>query len=155
MPNRAIKHRSQNQYQRFEDAEVTPGIKRNRKQGTIPIRTMKKTISLGLVLVLLFAYYCDSGYCRDVQLIKMKKHKTLLGGLKPSSQNSAEIESIARFAVLEHNKKQVLIITLFIFIDFNCEQLGMCKDCMNYDSVCLRSDPCTYNQSYMWMLVWM
>ncbi|KAL1821108.1 cysteine proteinase inhibitor A isoform X3 [Daucus carota subsp. sativus] len=67
---------------------------------------MKKTISLGLVLVLVFAYYCDSGYCRDVQLIKMKKHNTLLGGLKPSSQNSAEIESIARFAVLEHNKKQ-------------------------------------------------
>ena len=53
----------------------------------------------------------------------MKKHKTFLGGLKPSSQNSAEIDSIVRFAVLEHNKKQVLIITLIISIDIICEQL--------------------------------
>lgn len=70
---------------------------------------MNKIISVSLVLTLVFACYCESGFCRDIQLIKMmNKNKTLLGGLKPVSQNSNEIDSIARFAVLEHNKKQVI-----------------------------------------------
>ncbi|KAL8133530.1 hypothetical protein AgCh_008845 [Apium graveolens] len=33
-------------------------------------------------------------------------NNTLLGGLKPVSHNTADIDSIARFAVLEHNNKQ-------------------------------------------------
>lgn len=74
---------------------------------------MNKITSVSLVLVIVFAYYCESGFCRDIQLIKMmNKNKALLGGLKPVSQNSAEIDSIARFAVLEHNKKQVLSISI-------------------------------------------
>ncbi|KAK1386714.1 Cysteine proteinase inhibitor [Heracleum sosnowskyi] len=68
---------------------------------------MNKITPVSLVLILLFACYFESGLCRDIQLIRMiSKNKTLLGGLKPVSQNSNEIDSIARFAVLEHNKKQ-------------------------------------------------
>ncbi|XP_041023331.1 cysteine proteinase inhibitor 12-like isoform X2 [Juglans microcarpa x Juglans regia] len=55
------------------------------------------------LLVMLFGV-CELGHCfGDDQLIKMK-----LGGVHDckGSQNSAEIDSLARFAVLEHNKKE-------------------------------------------------
>lgn len=63
-----------------------------------------------LISILLFAF-CELGSCRNYDFIKMKK---ALGGLK-GIQNSAEIESIARFAVQEHNKKEVFIL-IFPFV---------------------------------------
>ncbi|GAV86994.1 Cystatin domain-containing protein [Cephalotus follicularis] len=58
-----------------------------------------------LVVVVLLCGYCEFGLCRqNDKFIKMK-----LGGVHDCSkgtQNNAEIESLARFAVQEHNKKE-------------------------------------------------
>ncbi|KAF5474304.1 hypothetical protein F2P56_006216 [Juglans regia] len=57
-----------------------------------------------LSLLVMLSGVCELGHCfGDDQLIKMK-----LGGIHDckGSQNSAEIDSVARFAVLEHNKKE-------------------------------------------------
>lgn len=50
----------------------------------------------------------DLGFCND--------DMALLGGVRdvPANQNSGEVESLARFAVDEHNKKEVSI-SLIIF----------------------------------------
>uniref|UniRef100_A0A5B7A3T3 Cysteine proteinase inhibitor n=1 Tax=Davidia involucrata TaxID=16924 RepID=A0A5B7A3T3_DAVIN len=60
-------------------------------------------VSLSL-FVLVFSAFCESGLCREDGFIRMKT----LGGVHDckGSQNSAEIQSIARFAVEEHNKKE-------------------------------------------------
>ena len=68
---------------------------------------MKKVISVSvlpvlLVLVLLCSV-CELGHCLErSSVLKMR-----LGGIHDckGSQNSAEIDSLARFAVQEHNKK--------------------------------------------------
>ncbi|KAM7529946.1 hypothetical protein LguiB_033356 [Lonicera macranthoides] len=66
---------------------------------------MKLNQSFILSLVLLLSVFCQLGFCNreGSNLIKMK-----LGGVHDckGSQNSAEIENIARFAVQEHNKKE-------------------------------------------------
>jgi hypothetical protein len=47
--------------------------------------------------------------------------KMKLGGVHDckGSQNSAEIDSLARFAVQEHNKKEVFFLDLFSFLCCN------------------------------------
>ncbi|XP_038719057.1 cysteine proteinase inhibitor 6-like isoform X2 [Tripterygium wilfordii] len=59
-------------------------------------------ITLTSVLVLLCGV-CELGFCREDKFIRMKP-----GGVHDchGSQNSAEIESLARFAVQEFNKKE-------------------------------------------------
>jgi len=69
------------------------------------------------VLVLLCGCYTELGLCRQDNFLKMK-----LGGVHDckGSQNSGEIDSLARFAVQEHNTKEVFSsIDLFFFI-FYC-----------------------------------
>lgn len=63
------------------------------------------------VMVLVCGFF-ESGLCREDNFIKMK-----LGGHHDckGSQNSAEIESLARFAVQEHNKKEVFSFSVFFF----------------------------------------
>jgi len=65
------------------------------------------------VLVLLCGCYTELGLCRQDNFLKMK-----LGGVHDckGSQNSGEIDSLARFAVQEHNTKEVFSsIDLFFF----------------------------------------
>jgi hypothetical protein len=60
---------------------------------------------LSLVLVI-----CELGHCSGEEpVIKMK-----LGGVHDckGSQNSAEIDNLARFAVQEHNNKEVCLLSL-------------------------------------------
>ena len=80
---------------------------------------MKKVISVSvlpvlLVLVLLCSV-CELGHCLErSSVLKMR-----LGGVHDckGSQNSAEIDSLARFAVQEHNKKAVISLSfLFLFL---------------------------------------
>lgn len=62
----------------------------------------------------------QTGFCSDQDLNTM----ATLGALKdssPSSQNSLELDSLARFAVDEHNKKEVLLVdvcSIFIIMCF-------------------------------------
>ena len=78
---------------------------------------MKKVISVSvlpvlLVLVLLCSV-CELGHCLErSSVLKMR-----LGGVHDckGSQNSAEIDSLARFAVQEHNKKAVISLSFFSF----------------------------------------
>ncbi|KAA8517372.1 hypothetical protein F0562_017665 [Nyssa sinensis] len=60
-------------------------------------------VSLSL-FVLVLSLFSELGLCTENGFIRMKT----LGGVHDckGSQNSAEIESIARFAVEEHNKKE-------------------------------------------------
>ena len=86
--------------------------------------TMKKVISVSvlpvlLVLVLLCSV-CELGHCLErSSVLKMR-----LGGIHDckGSQNSAEIDSLARFAVQEHNKKAVIslsfLLLFFLFFVF-------------------------------------
>ncbi|KAJ8770426.1 hypothetical protein K2173_015040 [Erythroxylum novogranatense] len=64
---------------------------------------MKRLSATILVVLLLLFGYSELGLCKEDSLIRMK-----LGGVRDcrGSQNSAEIESLARFAVQEHNKEQ-------------------------------------------------
>ena len=64
-----------------------------------------------LLLLLLLPVF-DSGYCVQDPFIKMK-----LGGVRDyiGAQNSLEIDALARFAVQEHNKKQVFSFVFFGF----------------------------------------
>ncbi|KAB1222999.1 Cysteine proteinase inhibitor 12 [Morella rubra] len=62
------------------------------------------SVALFLSLVVVLCGVAELGHCiRDDHFIRMK-----LGGVSncKGSQNSAEIESLARFAVQEHNKKE-------------------------------------------------
>ncbi|KAL4603780.1 hypothetical protein ACB092_10G148300 [Castanea dentata] len=77
---------------------------------------MKKVISVsvlpGLLVLVLLCSLCELGHCLErSSVIKMR-----LGGIRDckGSQNSAEIDSLARFAVQEHNKKAVI----FLFFSF-------------------------------------
>lgn len=77
--------------------------------------TMKLNQSFILSLVLLLSVFYELGFSsrEGSNIIKMK-----LGGVHDckGSQNSAEIEGIARFAVQEHNKKEVLFFPyIYIF----------------------------------------
>ena len=62
--------------------------------------------------VLVLVLYC---VCIANSVIEM----ATVGGIVDSdgSQNALEIENLARFAVDEHNKKQVLLFYLFIFFN--------------------------------------
>lgn len=64
-------------------------------------------------IVLLFACF-QLGFCRDDPFIKVE---TLGGSCDyKGSENDFEIESLGRFAVEEHNRKEVLVdLTLFYF----------------------------------------
>ncbi|KAK2652026.1 hypothetical protein Ddye_011882 [Dipteronia dyeriana] len=70
---------------------------------------MKRSfIAFGVVVVAVCGWFTELGLCSEEDnLIKMK-----LGGVHDckGSQNSAEIESLARFAVQEHNKKQNAVL---------------------------------------------
>jgi len=70
--------------------------------------TYRLIVSWAVVLVVLSAF-CELGFCRDDGLIRMKP---VAGGIRDSvgMQNSAEIESMGRFAVDEHNKKENAIL---------------------------------------------
>ncbi|XP_034694809.1 cysteine proteinase inhibitor 12-like [Vitis riparia] len=61
-----------------------------------------------VILSLSFVLVSQIGFCREDSFIRMPKTMNLLGGVRDCGgiQNSAEIESIARFAVQEHNKNQ-------------------------------------------------
>ena len=63
--------------------------------------------------VLVLVLYC---LCIANSVIEM----ATVGGIHDSdgSQNALEIENLARFAVDEHNKKQVLFFILFIYYFF-------------------------------------
>ncbi|XP_011041371.1 PREDICTED: cysteine proteinase inhibitor 6-like [Populus euphratica] len=67
----------------------------------------KSSLIILSVLVLLCGCYTELGLCRQDNFLKMK-----LGGVHDckGSQNSAEIDSLARFAVQEHNKKENAIL---------------------------------------------
>ncbi|GLT88017.1 hypothetical protein SLE2022_060620 [Rubroshorea leprosula] len=62
-----------------------------------------KNFSIFIFSVLLLSAFFDLGLCRGDDFLRMK-----LGGYHDceGAQNSAEIESLARFAVQEHNKKE-------------------------------------------------
>ncbi|KAF5937717.1 hypothetical protein HYC85_025223 [Camellia sinensis] len=66
---------------------------------------MKLVMSLSVVVVVVLSSFCELGFSRDDGFIRMKP---ILGGIHDcmGNQNSAEIESIGRFAVQEHNKKE-------------------------------------------------
>jgi len=75
---------------------------------------MRATISL--LPFFFFAFFTvleSSGDCSDFDHAQMA---TPLGGIhdSPSSENSLEIESLARFAVDQHNTKQVPFIIFFL-----------------------------------------
>lgn len=65
--------------------------------------------SVTLMLLVVLSAFCDLGFCKDDGLIRMKP--VVVGGVRDVAgmQNSAEIESIGRFAVDEHNKKEVVL----------------------------------------------
>ncbi|KAL6988094.1 hypothetical protein U1Q18_013838 [Sarracenia purpurea var. burkii] len=67
------------------------------------LNTHSFVVSFSVVVILLSAF-CEFGICRDDRFVRMKT----LGGVHncKGNQNSAEIESIGRFAVEEHNKKE-------------------------------------------------
>ncbi|XP_058210217.1 cysteine proteinase inhibitor 12-like [Rhododendron vialii] len=62
--------------------------------------------SVSLMLLVVLSAFCDLGFSKDDGLIRMKP--VVVGGVRDVAgmQNSAEIESIGRFAVDEHNKKE-------------------------------------------------
>lgn len=68
--------------------------------------TNRLIVSWTVVLVVLSAF-CELGFCGEDGLIRMKP---VAGGVRDSvgMQNSVEIESMGRFAVDEHNKKEVV-----------------------------------------------
>ncbi|TXG70230.1 hypothetical protein EZV62_005165 [Acer yangbiense] len=78
---------------------------------------MKRSfIAFSVVVVVVCGWFTELGLCSEEDnLIKMK-----LGGVHDckGSQNSAEIESLARFAVQEHNKKQVFFFFFFSLLNF-------------------------------------
>ncbi|KAJ6426032.1 hypothetical protein OIU84_026586 [Salix udensis] len=67
----------------------------------------KSSLIILSVLVLLCGCYTELGLCTQDNILKMK-----LGGVHDCKgfQNSAEIDSLARFAVQEHNKKENAIL---------------------------------------------
>ena len=71
-----------------------------------------------IVLSVLVCGFIELGLCREGNFIQMRP-----GGVYDygGNQNSAEIEGLARFAVQEHNKKEVLsvfsIFSSFCFTD--------------------------------------
>lgn len=72
------------------------------------------------VLVLGCGYCFDLGHGRQLNLLRMR-----IPG-DPSDckgfQNSVEIESLARFAVQEHNKKQVFFFgSVLLVLEINCD----------------------------------
>lgn len=76
-----------------------------------------------LVFFFFFALFIvleSSGDCSDFNHAQMA---TPLGGIQdsPSSENSLEIESLARFAVDQHNAKQVPFFPLISFYHKNCD----------------------------------
>ena len=81
---------------------------------------MKKVISVSvlpvlLVLVLLCSV-CELGHCLErSSVLKMR-----LGGIHDckGSQNSTKIDSLARFAVQEHNKKAVISLSFILLLFF-------------------------------------
>lgn len=80
-------------------------------------------ISLYFSLCLCSQVTEELGFCTDQDLNRM----ATLGGIKDSSassENSLELDSLARFAVDEHNKKEVL---LFILIHTVSLCLYMCR----------------------------
>ncbi|KAH9614585.1 hypothetical protein KSS87_000302 [Heliosperma pusillum] len=54
-----------------------------------------------LVIVLLIGAISELGFCREFGIVRLKK----LGGQISDFSNSDEVQSIARFAVQEHNKR--------------------------------------------------
>ncbi|GLT95651.1 hypothetical protein SLE2022_133190 [Rubroshorea leprosula] len=66
-----------------------------------------KNFSVVVFTLLLLSAFCDLGLCRGDDFLRMK-----LGGFHDcrGTQNSAEIESLARFAVQEHNKKENALV---------------------------------------------
>ena len=92
---------------------------------TTTTKTNKFSLLILSVLVLLCGCYTELGLCRQDNFLKMK-----LGGVHDckGSQNSGEIDSLARFAVQEHNTKEVfssldlfLHFLLLKFLIFFCE----------------------------------
>lgn len=69
------------------------------------------TVLLGLVVVLCGVFELAHCFEENDAVIKMKP-----GGVHEckGSQNSAEIDGLARFAVQEHNKKEVIFVITFI-----------------------------------------
>lgn len=69
------------------------------------------------VVVLLLGSGDISVLCEEEELIKMTTAKPLLGGVHDcrGSRNSVEIESLARFAVQEHNKHEVFLAPFLPF----------------------------------------
>lgn len=64
-----------------------------------------------LCFLCLFAISVICESCEEKGFIKMKESGSVLGGSHGyrGDQNNGEIESIGRFAVQEHNKKEVFI----------------------------------------------
>ena len=77
---------------------------------------MKPAVALLSILILLFGL-CELGFCREEPSIRMN-----LRGFRDfegSSQNNAAlIETLARFAVQEHNNQQVDFSDLFLPFHF-------------------------------------
>lgn len=71
-----------------------------------------------VVLFLSFVLLLHFGFCRQDNIIRMPRSMNLLGGVRDRGgiRNSAEIESIARFAVQEHNRNQVFLKQFLCFI---------------------------------------
>ena len=63
---------------------------------------MKSCFSIFFSIFVSSVIASDLGFCNDEDM-------ALLGGVRdvPANQNSGEVESLARFAVDEHNKKEV------------------------------------------------
>lgn len=74
--------------------------------------------SVALVLLVVLSAFCDLGFCKDDGLIRMKP--VVVGGVRDveGMRNSAEIESVGRFAVDEHNKKEVFLEVFLNFLHF-------------------------------------
>ncbi|KAH7843533.1 hypothetical protein Vadar_017845 [Vaccinium darrowii] len=87
--------------------------------------TYRLIVSCTVVLVVLSAF-CELGFCGDEVLIRMKP---VAGGVRDSvgMQNSVEIESMGRFAVDEHNKKEELLCSASIPAICCCSSDGFCQ----------------------------
>lgn len=74
---------------------------------------MKKVISVSVLVLVLLCSVCELGHCLERSSVLQMR----LGGIHDckGSQNSAEIDSLARFAVQEHNKKAVISLSFFDF----------------------------------------
>lgn len=94
---------------------------RDRRRSALSLGEKSERIFMELnrlvLLSLSFVLVSQIGFCREDSFIRMPKTMNLLGGVRDCGgiQNSAEIESIARFAVQEHNKNQVFLCFIYFF----------------------------------------